>query len=352
MTGMTDDEYINMELDAEAAQTAKEASSHTGLIGGNPPVANEPGATVRRDMSVSQWGVLPNESYAPASSTIRTLPSAAYNIAQDNNGNLFLRKQTLLSDNIIQLPDSVSQKAVSRVRKFWQSKDRYASHGLLHRTGVLFYGPPGSGKSCTIQLIVTEMISMDGIALFCNVPGWMKNMLVTIRTIESERPLIVVLEDMDEIIRTYGESEVLSVLDGENRVSNTVFLATTNYIGKLGARIVNRPARFDERIRIDMPSLRDRTAYLKHTAVDLNDYQLTCWAEDTNGLSIAHLRELVAAVLCLEQPYAEVLARLKTMMHVPKEEDNEGFGAKGTMGLAPTPSVRTNGANGAGFRFP
>ncbi len=145
------------------------------------------------------------------------------------------------------------------------------------------------------------------------------------RRIEPARPLIVVFEDVDETVGRYGEHSLLAVLDGEHQTDNVVYLATSNYPERLGARIVNRPSRFDERIKIGMPSAEARRAYLLK-AIGGATVDLHRWVTDTKELSIAHLRELVVAVLCLEQDYDSVLSRLRAMEIMPKPED--GFKAK------------------------
>jgi SpoVK/Ycf46/Vps4 family AAA+-type ATPase len=150
---------------------------------------------------------------------------------------------------------------------------------------------------------------------------------------EPDRPMIVVLEDIDEIIDKHGEHAILSMLDGENQISNVVFLATTNYPERLGARIVNRPSRFDERIFVGMPGALARKTYLKFAAPALDDETLEKWTEDTSNFSIAHLRELVAATYCLDQKYEDVLKRLRSMTERPKFVD--GY-RKGNTGFDPT----------------
>jgi len=76
-----------------------------------------------------------------------------------------------------------------------------------------------------------------------------------------------------------------------------------------------------------MPSVLARKTYLqfatttKEEGVSVSGIEpdtLDQWVKDTEGFSIAHLRELVAASFCLEQPYAEVLKRLKSMTEKPK----------------------------------
>lgn len=132
------------------------------------------------------------------------------------------------------------------------------------------------------------------------------------------------IEDVDEIINRFGEHTLLALLDGENQVENIVHIATTNYPEILGARIVNRPSRFDERILVGMPTALARQTYLSRTTFGLSLKELDRWVKDTDGLSIAHLRELAAAVLCLEQPYDQVIQRLKAMKHKISERQGEG----------------------------
>jgi hypothetical protein len=63
----------------------------------------------------------------------------------------------------------------------------------------------------------------------------------------------------------------------------------------------------------------------------MDNEEIERWVDDTDQLSIAHLRELAAAVLCLGQSYESVLSRLKSMRYRPKERDgifNEPVGFK------------------------
>ena len=73
-----------------------------------------------------------------------------------------------------------------------------------------------------------------------------------------------------------------------------------------------------------------RIQYLKHLLKkEVGDYPVNVWAEATDGMSIAHLKELVIAVTCLEQSYDDVIGRLKTMKQVPKSTMyNEDVGFK------------------------
>lgn len=284
------------------------------------------------DMDFSQWQVGPNGKYRAAARTVANLPSGVYKIEQDDGG-LYLQLQNVISDNIVTLPETANTHVLNGMKKFWTRKDRYEKFGFVYKRGVLLWGPPGSGKSVTINLLMKELISLNGIVLLCGHPDFLTHMLQRIRQMEPSRPIIVVLEDLDEIIEKHGEHSILSMLDGENQIANVVYLATTNYPERLGARIVNRPSRFDERIKVGMPSDAARKTYLKFAtseiAEEMNEEELDKWTADTDGFSIAHLRELVAAVYCLDQEYKVTLKRLRSMCDKPKFTDGFRKGSAG-----------------------
>lgn len=160
---------------------------------------------------------------------------------------------------------------------------------------------------------MNDLTGYGVLTLLCGHPELMESMLPRIRQMEPNTPLTVILEDIDEIIDKHGERSILSMLDGENQIANVVYVATTNYPERLGARIVNRPSRFDERIFVGMPSALNRKLYLQTVVPEMSESMMEAWVRDTTGFSIGLLRELVAAAFCLDQPYEEVLARLRSM---------------------------------------
>jgi AAA+ superfamily predicted ATPase len=283
-------------------------------------------------MDIKQWAILPNGAYRAIGPACKQMPAGTYHVAEDNYG-LFFQEMKMVTDDLIVLPDTANDRVLESMRTFWNMEKRYKNHGLLYKRGVLLWGPPGSGKTATLQLLTRELIRQKGIVIVSNVPALTAAGLAILRRIEPERRLIVLLEDVDETINRFGEHDLLALLDGEHQVDNVVMIATTNYPDRLGARIVNRPSRFDERILVDMPSAQARRVYLKKVAHTLDEKMLEQWVVDTDKLSVAHLRELTAAVLCLGQSYEEVLKRLRSMRIRPRELD--GFnGGQGT-GFAP-----------------
>ena len=307
---------------ASLPDTAPERAKNAGSVQLSPSSNNGPPVHFR------QWQVAPNGIFRPAAMTSPSLPVAVYRTEIDQYGP-YLQSQTVVTDDLLELPDSTNSTVLSAMRTFWRCRERYEKHGLLFKRGILLWGPPGGGKTATVTLLMQQLMKIGGVVVLCNNPELLRVLIGPIRQIEPDRALIVVLEDIDEIIQSHGEAQILSLLDGEAQTSNIVCLATTNYPDRLGARIVNRPSRFDERIYVGMPSAAARKAYLSRIAGEkfgLGDTTIDTWCAETDGFSIAHLRELVAAVLCLDQPYGTVLARLRSMAKRPQTV--EGFSAE------------------------
>lgn len=303
-----------------------------------PPVVNKKDKVIEAH---SQWSVNSNGKYMPVGTTVPSLPAGVYSPFLLPGGIMGLEQMKISSDGIYLLPDMATEEVLAEASKFWTSEAKYRKHGLLYKRGILLWGPPGGGKTVTVKILMHELVRQGGIVMVIQSVGAAIEVLKALRRIEPKRNLITVFEDIDEIISYNGESNVLSMLDGEHNIDNILQLATTNYPERLGARIINRPSRFDRRVYVGMPEDDARRAYIgKATQDGVATKTLMKWVKDTDGMSIAHLRELVASVYCLEHDYEDVLKRLKEMAQPPKSES--GFAAAGAMGFgnAQTPGLR------------
>lgn len=277
--------------------------------------------------------------FVPAAPTIRSLIPGVYEMHKSDNIGLYFEKIPVRSEGLLRFPDTNSERVVKEIQKFWEREDVFESYGLTYKRGILLYGPPGSGKSCTIQLIMEDVVNREGIVIKFTDPFLFTQGMRVLRQVQEDTPVVVIIEDIDSFLEMYNESDILNVLDGVNEVNKVVFLATTNYPEKLGARIVNRPSRFDKRFRIGYPSKASRRMYFEHLIgegdenklkqkiSDLN-LDLDRWVEDTDEMSVAHLKELFIQVVIIGDTYEESIETLKSMKEnlEDKEFDSEiGF---------------------------
>jgi SpoVK/Ycf46/Vps4 family AAA+-type ATPase len=231
--------------------------------------------------------------------TLPRLPAGAYTCGVNYDGQVFFNARHLQTDDIIDFTDSLASRALDEIGRFWKLGDRFKRHGFLHRRGYLFYGKQGCGKSSLVHLIVSRIIAAGHLAFFCEQPSGFVGAMEQLRQVEPDRPMVCVFEDIDAVIKTYGDSDLLQWLDGNHQVDRAINLATTNYPEQLDRRIISRPRRFDRILRIDAPDARLREAYYRKKLPELSESELNRWVELSDGLPFAALAELIISVCCL-----------------------------------------------------
>ena len=194
-----------------------------------------------------------------------------------------------------------------------------------------FFVHHNTGKSCTIQLVMADVIDRGGVVFKFNVyPEVFIEGVRQFREIQPNTPLVVLIEDIDSIIEMYSESEVLQILDGVDNIERVVFVATTNFPENLGGRILNRPSRFDKRFKMPPPKKSSRRLYFDALldTKTIQDYGIDVekWVNDTDEMSIAHLKELFIAVVILGNPYEEAISNLRTMNEERAKVEDDEFG--------------------------
>lgn len=282
-----------------------------------------------------QWTSGDGKTYFPAGETTKNLTPGVYEIGHCERG-IFFQRIPVKTEGLIRFPQTNMENVVEEIQTFWSKEDKFREYELTYKRGIILWGPPGSGKSCCVQLIIKDVIERGGVVLkFTQPPLFMQGMR-DLREIQRETPIVVLMEDIDSILDHYSESSVLNILDGVDEVDKAVFLATTNYPERLGARIINRPSRFDKRFKIGHPNSESRRLYFEHIiggkekAEQLN-VDIDQWVQDTKGFSIAHLKELFVAVCILGDKYEDAIETLETMKEqvmADKEFDSPhmGFG--------------------------
>lgn len=279
-----------------------------------------------------QWASGDGTQFFPAAHTCAGLTPGVYEI-QASQAGLFFARLNVSTDGLVRFPQTNCERVVTEIQTFWEREDRFRDFRLSYKRGIMLWGPPGSGKSCTIKLINQDVVSRGGIVVkFTNPSLFMLGMRI-FRAVQPDTPVVVLMEDIDSILECFNESEVLNILDGVDQIEKAVFLATTNYPERLGARIINRPSRFDKRFKIAHPNAESRRIYFEHiiagsasgaTAETLG-VDLARWVRDTDGFSLAHLKELFVAVTILGDPYEEAIATLGTMREfAPSSADDDG----------------------------
>jgi len=317
---------LKIELDEVNMDTPRNEYIRTNRHEEEKPVSNSP----------TCWGTLQDEEFTPAFTSVPKVPAGIYEVVWNRQLNQHtLKKQPFKTDELYQLPSYEIMDILRDIQNFWDRKDKYKEYNFVHKRGILMYGEPGCGKSGIIQLIAKQLIENDGIII--NIKDqddvdYFMDFISTFRKIEPNRPLIVLLEDIDSIAgeNSHSTSRLLNILDGVKQIEDVVYIATTNYPEKLQDRITNRPSRFDRRYKVELPNDEIREAYIRHklTDEDIKNVDIEEWIKRTDGMSLSHLKEVVISTIVMGREFEEVMDNLEGLKKAPsiKGSGKVGFG--------------------------
>jgi len=277
----------------------------------------------------NQWGTVGARIFKAFSVTHEKLPPGCYGVTVDRHDDrpIFVGRYIKI-DKIMRFKGELADKFLNEIDDFWKKEDSFKKHGFLHRRGYMLYGAQGVGKSSIVWQVMKDVVDRGGIVLICDNPDFFTQGLKNLRQVEPKRPIVCVFEDIDAIIKKYGDTELLSILDGDSQIDRVINIATTNYPELLDRRIINRPRRFDRIYKILPPSEKVRVAFLKAKLPKTEN--LNEWVKKTKGLSFAALAESLISVLCLDNKLDDVVEVLTLLESGnPKSSDNEFGGSVG-----------------------
>lgn len=189
--------------------------------------------------------------------------------------------------------------------------DAFRQLGINPPRGIIFHGPPGSGKTHLAKAIANEInakfLYINGPEIISSVYGETEaNLRKTFEEAARHLPSIVFVDELDVLAPKRGESgsqtdtrmvtQLLEVMDGLKRVEGVMVIGTTNRIESLD-KSVRRPGRFDREIfigppdragRLDILRIHTRGMPLNRDAMDYMDEV----ARQSNGFVGADLMEL------------------------------------------------------------
>jgi len=244
--------------------------------------------------------------------TVSTLEAGIYDIKY-KGGSYVYEVHELKTDEILRFEDERYNTVLNEISHFWTLKKSFDEMGFTHKRGVLLFGVPGSGKSCLTKLVMEDTVNKGDIVFIAKDSSGLVTGLEHFREVEPERKCLVVIEDIDELVR-YHERPILELFDGDSQMDNLVILATTNYPDRLPPRVL-RAGRFDRKIEIKNPPKAGRLAYLKHKlAIHEDESKIDELAEKTKGFSFGQLREFLVSTYCLGQDVDLAIKRITVNM--------------------------------------
>lgn len=258
------------------------------------------------------------DNYFPNVQADRTsnLPPGAYECNAMMDGTLYLKPINIVTDTIVDIPDSGINEIVDDVRLFWSDNvtAKFKEYGLVKSRGLIGEGVAGSGKTIalakTAKMVINEF---NGVVLFNPEVDILKEFLRLIKDVEPDKKIMVMWEEFDGMVGGRSESTLLSLLDGEIKVDNVIYLATTNYISRIPARIKNRPSRFAKIVTFTVPTREGREAFLRAKLHETDMHLLPALLDASDGFVIDQVKDLIISVCCFGYDIGNSVLKIKTM---------------------------------------
>mmetsp|Transcript_16026 Transcript_16026/g.30244 ORF Transcript_16026/g.30244 Transcript_16026/m.30244 type:complete len:934 (-) Transcript_16026:45-2846(-) len=258
-----------------------------------------------------------------------------------------------LRENQVEVPDvhwedvggleDVKRELHETVQYPVEHADKYIKFGMNPSKGVLFYGPPGCGKTLLAKAIANEcganFISIKGPELLTQ---WFGESEANVRELfdkaRAASPCILMFDEMDSIAKTRGSggpgsseagdrviNQILTEIDGVGARKNVFCIGATNRPDILDPAVI-RPGRLDQLIYIPLPDLKSRMAIfkaaLRKAPVDPS-VNIEVLARSTHGFSGADITEIctTASKLAIREAILAEEERLKKVSAGELEED-------------------------------
>lgn len=284
--------------------------------------------------------IIEGTDFFPCKKISTTLPNGYYTIRKDYTRGIFFRKKEVNLDRIVKLDSyPMYQLILKDIETFWNSKEEYTKRGRVYKRNMLLYSPPGMGKTSLINLLVEDLVkNRDGFVISLTEDNDIiifNDAMSYIRAIMPNKSIIVIIEDIDNFIGEGSDSkletEILNMLDGINKHSNILTIATTNYPENLTERYLKRPSRFNRKFSFAYPDENLRREFLTKINLpeDIEKIDLDKWVENTDGWTVDYLKELSDSIFINgyteEESFNEINEMIKTSVvknDKPKNKQN------------------------------
>lgn len=204
-------------------------------------------------------------------------------------------------ESVILPPETLELLDRNSVR-FATQRARMRQAGLSTKKGLLFHGPPGTGKTHTIHYLASAVPGQTTLLITAEQIGLLTEYMTLARLFQ---PSMVVVEDVDLIAqhrtehRSPGDqvllNKLLNEMDGLRSDADVLFVLTTNRPEALEDALAARPGRIDQAIEFPCPDEPGRARLIRLYAqkVEVADEVVARGVERTKGVSASFIKELM-----------------------------------------------------------
>jgi transitional endoplasmic reticulum ATPase len=209
------------------------------------------------------------------------------------------------------LDKAMKDDLIDTVSRFFDSRDEYNKLRVPWKRGVIFYGPPGNGKTISIKATMHMLYKREPpiptlyVKSFVAFGGPEFAIEAIFRKARAEAPCYLVFEDLDSLVADSVRSFFLNAVDGLSENEGILMVGSTNHLERLDPGIAKRPSRFDRKYLFPDPNLRQRVKYCQYwqrklknnKEIEFPDEICEAAASITNGFSFAYIQEAFVSTL-------------------------------------------------------
>ncbi|KAI1100674.1 P-loop containing nucleoside triphosphate hydrolase protein [Jackrogersella minutella] len=216
-------------------------------------------------------------------------------------------------DSVI-LDEDMKKNIINDHLSFFDSRETYKNLEVPWKRGIIYYGPPGNGKTISIKAMMHTLYSREDpiptlyVRTLTSFAGPEASISQIFNKARQLAPCYLVFEDLDTIVSDNVRSYFLNEVDGLKSNDGIFMIGSTNHLDRLDPGISKRPSRFDRKYLFPDPNEEERTAYCKfwqsklaqNKEIDFPDELCDAIAEITYDFSFAYMQEaFVAALLAI-----------------------------------------------------
>ncbi|KAF2840492.1 P-loop containing nucleoside triphosphate hydrolase protein [Patellaria atrata CBS 101060] len=213
-------------------------------------------------------------------------------------------------ENVI-LDADIKKAIIKDVTNFFDSRETYEKLKVPWKRGVIYYGPPGNGKTISIKAMMHTLyerkdpiptVYVRTLTSFAG-PEWSLSQIFG--KARQVAPCYLVFEDLDSIVSDAVRSYFLNEVDGLRSNDGILMIGSTNHLDRLDPGISKRPSRFDRKYFFPNPDFAQRAAYAAfwqrkladNPDIEFPDKLCKAIASITDGFSFAYMQEAFVATL-------------------------------------------------------
>jgi transitional endoplasmic reticulum ATPase len=215
------------------------------------------------------------------------------------------------------LDEDMKKHIIHDVENFFDSQETYKQLKVPWKRGIIYYGPPGNGKTISIKAMMHTLYQrgakgntkMSVPTLYVRTLASYAGPEYSLRSIFAKArqaaPCYLVFEDLDSIVNDRVRSYFLNEVDGIRSNDGILMVGSTNHLDRLDPGIAKRPSRFDRKYYFSDPDYAQRIQYahfwqgkLKDNKdIDFPDKLCPAIAKITENFSFAYMQEAFVATL-------------------------------------------------------